>query len=254
MSAPGKKAPELIRPYGDRKEDGVVQLSFVLPVAASERAKEAARQLLRKQGFVDILIAQMETAGEGYAFFVAYAKTPIAIDYSEIEVAEVQVQKLPMEELDRAIERDVGRSIVVVGGCTGTDAHSVGIDAILNMKGYKGDFGLERYRMFDALNMGSQVLNEEIIAKALEKKADAILVSQVVTQRDVHKDNSSQLVDLLKEKGLRDRFLLLLGGPRIDHQVALDLGFDAGFGPGTLPSDVANFLYATVLEKKQNNR
>jgi len=36
--------------------------------------------------------------------------------------------------------------------------------------------------------------------------------------------------------------ILLLGGPRIDHKLALELGFDAGFGPGTKPSDVAGYL------------
>jgi beta-lysine 5,6-aminomutase beta subunit len=36
--------------------------------------------------------------------------------------------------------------------------------------------------------------------------------------------------------------LLLFGGPRIDHKLALELGFDAGFGPGTKPSDVASYL------------
>jgi beta-lysine 5,6-aminomutase beta subunit len=35
---------------------------------------------------------------------------------------------------------------------------------------------------------------------------------------------------------------MLLGGPRIDHKLALELGYDAGFGPGTKPSDVASFL------------
>ena len=39
MSA--EKEKHLIRPYGDRKDDGVIQLSFVLPVPASEQAKEA---------------------------------------------------------------------------------------------------------------------------------------------------------------------------------------------------------------------
>lgn len=245
------KMREVVRPYGDRQDDGVMQVSFVLPVAPSARAKEAARLLLEKQGFVDVLVAHMEEAGEGYAFFVAYVKTPLAIDYDAIEVPEVKVEKLPMDALDSAIETNLGRKIVVVGGCTGTDAHSVGIDAIMNMKGYHGDYGLERYRMFEALNMGSQVLNEEIVAKAVEMDADAILVSQVVTQRGIHKDNSAQLVEILKKRGLRDRFVLLLGGPRIDHKTALELGFDAGFGPGTLPSDVANFLYRTLLERNR---
>ncbi len=240
---------QIIRPYGDRLDDGVMQISFVLPVAPSERAKEAARMLLEKQGFVDILLAHMEEAGEGYSFFVAYVKTQLQIDFASIQVEEVEIQKMGMAELDDAIERKLGRKIVVVRGCTGTDAHSVGIDAIMNMKGYDGDYGLERYRMFEALNMGSQVLNEEILEKALEMNADAILVSQVVTQRGIHKDNSAQLVEMLEERGLRDRFLLLLGGPRIDHKTALELGYDAGFGPGTLPSDVANYLYSALVER-----
>ena len=43
--------------------------------------------------------------------------------------------------------------------------------------------------------------------------------------------------------------ILLLGGPRIDHKLALELGYDAGFGPGTKPSDVANYLVGEVLRR-----
>jgi beta-lysine 5,6-aminomutase beta subunit len=42
---------------------------------------------------------------------------------------------------------------------------------------------------------------------------------------------------------------LLLGGPRVDHKLALELGFDAGFGPGTRPSDVANYILHAVLKR-----
>ncbi len=239
-------APHFIRPYGDRKEDGVVQLSFVLPVPPSARAKEAALQLVKQQTFAEVSIAHMEKAGTNYTFFVVYAKTQLSVDYGAIDVPEVVLDKLGFDALNEAIERDLGRKIGVVGACTGTDAHAVGIDAIMNMKGYAGDYGLERYRMFDALNLGSQVENERLIATALERNADAILVSQIVTQRDVHKDNSRELVKKLEAKGLRKRFLLVLGGPRIDHKLALELGFDAGFGPGSRASDVANFLYSAL--------
>ena len=34
--------------------------------------------------------------------------------------------------------RKLGREVVMVGASTGTDAHTVGIDAIMNMKGYAG--------------------------------------------------------------------------------------------------------------------
>ena len=89
----------------------------------------------------------------------------------------------------------------MLGACTGTDAHTVGIDAILNMKGYAGDYGLERYPWFEAHNLGSQVQNDELIRKAKERSADAILVSQVVTQRDVHKDNARQFIEAAKARG-----------------------------------------------------
>ena len=61
---------EVVRPYGDRRDDGVVQLSFVLPISPGERAREAARQLVRKMGFEQVHVAHMEAAADRYAAFV----------------------------------------------------------------------------------------------------------------------------------------------------------------------------------------
>lgn len=44
----------------------------------------------------------------------------------------------------------------------------------MNMKGYAGHYGLERYEMIDAHNLGSQVLNEELIKRAVELDADVM--------------------------------------------------------------------------------
>src|SRR5690606_10059984 len=139
--------------------------------------------------------------------------------------------------------------LVVVGACTGSDAHTVGIDAILNYKGYGGDKGLESYKGFEVHNLGAQVENEELAAVARKVGADAILVSQVITQRNCHKENAAAFVELVKEQGFRDRVLLLLGGPRIDHKLALELGFDAGFGPGTKPSEVAGYIVEELAKR-----
>ena len=139
---------------------------------------------------------------------------------------------------------------MVLGACTGSDAHAVGIDAIMNMKGFAGDYGLERYPAFDARNLGSQVENAALARACQEAAADAVLVSQVVTQRDVHKENARAFLDDLGKLGIRDRTICILGGPRIDHRLALELGYDAGFGPGTKPSDVANYIVGRVLEKE----
>lgn len=241
---------QIIRPYGDRKDDGVVQLSFTLPVPLSEKAKEAALLFTRKMGFTDVKVAAAERAAENYTFFIVYAHTAVHLDYAEIEVPEVVVKKLGFSELNKLIEEKLARKIVVVGACTGTDTHTVGIDAILNMKGFAGDYGLERYPMFETYNLGSQVPNEELIRIAREKRADAILVSQVVTQRDVHKENARHFIEEAKKQGIFGNVILLIGGPRVDHKLALELGFDAGFGPGTKPSDVANYVTHKLFQKE----
>jgi len=245
-----KGAKQIIRPYGDRRDDGVVQLSFTFPVPLSEKAKEAAAAFVHKLGFSDVKVAAAEPAAESYTFFIVYARSGMYIDYSEIDAPELVVKKLGFDDLNKLIEHKLGRRIVVFGACTGTDTHTVGIDAILNMKGFAGDYGLERYPWFEAYNLGSQVPNEDLIRKAMAKNADAILVSQVVTQRDVHKDNSRQFIEAAKAAGIHGKTLLLLGGPRVDHKLAMELGFDAGFGPGTKPSDVANFVAHSVLKKE----
>jgi beta-lysine 5,6-aminomutase beta subunit len=249
VSQHGREPGPLVRPYGDRRDDGVVQLSFVLPVPAGERAREAAAEVARRMGLEQVHVASMEAAAERYTFFVIYARTTAAVDYGAIQVPEVVVRKRGFDELNEHALREVGRRIVVLGACTGTDSHTVGIDAIMNMKGYSGDYGLERYACFEATNLGAQVENAALARRCVERNADAVLVSQVVTQRDVHKENARQLLDELERLGARRRIIALLGGPRIDHRLALELGYDAGFGPGTRPSDVANYLVAEVLRR-----
>ncbi|HVP67825.1 MAG TPA: OAM dimerization domain-containing protein [Anaeromyxobacteraceae bacterium] len=250
MSPPRDWNPaNTVRPYGDRRDDGVVQLSFVLPVEAGERAREAAAQMARKLGMTQVHVAAMERAAQGYSFFVVYGRTDVSVDLGTIEVPEVVARKKGFDELNQIIARDIGRRVVVIGACTGSDAHAVGIDAIMNMKGFAGDYGLERYPGFDAHNMGSQVENAVLARACRDRSADAVLVSQVVTQRDVHKENARAFVEELVNAGVRDRVVAILGGPRIDHRLALELGYDAGFGPGTRPSDVANFIVARMLER-----
>ena len=158
-----------------------------------------------------------------------------------------------MAETDDFIRENIGRKIVVVGASTGTDAHTVGIDAIMNMKGFAGHYGLERYEMIEAYNLGSQVPNEEFIAKGIELNADALLVSQTLTQKDVHIKNLIELVELMEAEGLRDKMILACGGPRITYELAKELGYDAGFGANTYADDVASFI-AQEFHKRMNNK
>ncbi len=243
--------PDLIRPYGDTRDDGKVQLSFTLPIEWSERADEAARRLAVSMGFRDVHVAEGRPAAQGFSFFVVYASTASAIDAEAIPSSAVEAPAMSMEQIDAFIRERVGRTVRVAGACIGTDAHTVGIDAILNMKGYKGDYGLERYAMFEVFNLGSQVSPEQLMRFAKERDIDALLVSQVVTQKQSDVKNFTALSELLEAEGIRDRILLICGGPRVTNLLAAELGYDAGFGRGTLPSEVAAFIATRMASKER---
>jgi beta-lysine 5,6-aminomutase beta subunit len=130
----------------------------------------------------------------------------------------------------------------------------MGIDAILSMKGYHGHHGLERYEMLETHNLGSQVLNEDFVRKAINLNADILLVSQTVTQKRIHIQNLTQLVELLEAEGIRDKIILICGGARISKELAKELGYDAGFGPETVAEDVATFFVHELMQRENKDQ
>jgi beta-lysine 5,6-aminomutase beta subunit len=98
--------------------------------------------------------------------------------------------------------------------------------------------------------MGSQVSPDEIVDVVKREHADAVLVSQVVTQRDAHILHLKQVRDALMEAGERDRLVLVGGGPRFSPEQAAELGYDRIFGRGTRPSEVASYLAYMVTQRK----
>ena len=245
------KKTNLIKTYGDTINDGKMQLSFTLPVAESEKATEAARQYVLKLGFDSCEIVYSKSLADEFTFFVAYAKSSISVDYNKIPVENLlKKDYMDFNKINNIIKTKIKRKIIIVGACTGFDAHTVGIDSIMNMKGYNHHYGLERYPKIQAYNLGAQVKNELLIKYACEVNADAILISQIVTQKDIHIENLTEFVELLEAEGLREKFILCLGGPRIGNRLALEIGFDAGFGKGTYAEHVAGFIIKKMITNK----
>lgn len=240
----------MIKPYGDSWGDGKIQLSFTLPIPSGSQAKEAARRLATKMGLEEVQVVYMKDL-HGFSYFILYASCPHGVDLEEIPDFGQREDAMDFAEINTFIQEQIGRKIVVVGACTGTDAHTVGLDAIMNMKGYSGDYGLERYPMIEAHNLGSQVPNEELLQRARELNADAILVSQVVTQRNVHIQNLTELIEMAEAESLREKLVMVVGGPRIDQALAKELGFDAGFGTGTTARHVAAFLVQELARRME---
>ncbi len=241
----------VVRPYGDTMDDGKVQLSFTLPVPDGARGREAARKLVLSWGFKDCEVVHSTALSAEFSMYVVYGKTEASIDYDSVVADEASADaSMDMDAVNEYIRRNIGRKVVIVGACTGFDAHTVGIDAIINMKGFNHHYGLERYSEMEAYNMGAQVPNEKLIEFALKVKADAVLISQVVTQKDTHIHNMTEFIELLEAKGIRDKFICVAGGPRIGNKLAVELGFDVGFGRGAYANDVATYVVRKLAERR----
>ena len=156
-----------VKPYADHLGDGLVQMSFTLPIPYSLAARRAALELGARMGFDEPEVVHYEQLTEGYTYFVMYGRCTETIDFTALQGEGFDIEYMGEQEVERFVEEHLGRRIVVVGASTGSDTHSVGIDAMLNLKGYHGHHGLEGYRTFETYNLGSQVPNSVLLAKEL---------------------------------------------------------------------------------------
>jgi beta-lysine 5,6-aminomutase beta subunit len=243
----------IVRPYGDTTGDGMVQVSFTLPIPHDKRAEGAALQLAAKMGLAPAMLVHARAMGSDFTFFIVYGSVSHLVDLGEVVVAEREFPMLNAKEVNSAIRKKLRRKLVVVGACIGTDAHTVGIDAILNIKGFAGEKGLEYYSEMTVVNCGAQVLVPELVARARTEGADAVLVSQVVTQKDAHIHNTMTMSAAFREAYPAGKVpLLIVGGPRFEQGSAPALGVDRIFGKGTTPGEVASYLvHAVSITKGQ---
>lgn len=101
--------------------DGMVQLSFTLPVPDGDEAIEAARQIVKKMGLEEPSVVHHADLGIGYTYFIVYGKCTHTVDYSKIEVPKVDVETMTKEEVEEYIRENIKRTVTIVGACTGTD-------------------------------------------------------------------------------------------------------------------------------------
>ena len=257
MSA-AEQGPTVIRPYGDTTGDGRIQVSFTLPLPSGteeERAlaEGAAAQLAAKMGLEPAMVVHAKAMGPDFTFFIVYGTVRHLVDVADVKVARREFPLMSAAEVNRRIRAALGRELVVVGATVGVDAHTVGIDAILNVKGHAGEKGLESYAEIQVVNLGAQVAVSDLVDRAGAAHADAVLVSQVVTQRDAHIKAAREISAAFTAARGPARPLLVVGGPRFDPAMAAELGVDRVFGRSTTPREVASYLVHTLAPEPQGN-
>ena len=102
---------------------------------------------------------------------------------------------------------------VVIGTVEG-DVHSIGKDLVASFLFSNG---------FEVYNLGVEVPAEEFIKKAEEINADIIGLSSLLT---MSMDFQKQVIDHLKQKGLREKYKVVVGGAPTTEEWAKEIGAD----------------------------
>ena len=97
----------IVRPYGDITGDGMVQVSFTLPVPSDKRAEGAALQLAGKMGLDPAMVVHAKQMGEGFVFFVVYGRVNHLVDLSKVKVVERDFALLSAKDVDALINEKV---------------------------------------------------------------------------------------------------------------------------------------------------
>ena len=108
-------------------------------------------------------------------------------------------------------ERIVGK--VVIGTIEG-DIHDIGKTLVASMMQAEG---------FEVFDLGADVLVDTFIEKAIEVDADLICISALLTTTMV---GQKKLIEDLKEKGIRDKFKILIGGAPVSKNWVEEIGAD----------------------------
>jgi len=129
------------------------------------------------------------------------------------EAGEASIAVLDEEITKRAQSRkSVGK--VVMGTVSG-DVHSIGKNIVATMLRVAG---------FDVTDLGVDVPTEVFIQKVKELKPDILGLSALLTTT---MDEQRKIIIRLKEEGLRDKVMVMVGGAPVSPEWAKEIGADS---------------------------
>ncbi|MEG2290635.1 MAG: D-ornithine 4,5-aminomutase subunit OraE [Clostridium sp.] len=238
--AKNSKDEDLIIPEVEWKNDGYV--STTLFITQEERTAEAAAlEIGRRMNLTDVEVIHKQVMQDAEGTLVEIkGKVNFAVKKSELKIPEKQ--ELLADDVMRGYVKE--NPVRVVAATVGEDEHSVGLREIIDIK----HGGIEKYGI-DVVYLGTSCPVEKLIDAAIETKAQAIIMSTIITHNDIHTKNMKKIHDLCIEKGVRDKFIICCGGTQVSNEVAVANGMDAGFGRGTHGNNVASFIIETLMSK-----
>lgn len=107
----------------------------------------------------------------------------------------------------------VKKGVVAIGGAPG-DMHEIGKNIVVTVLKADG---------FEVVDLGRDVAAVEFVKKAQEVKADIIGISALMTTT---MPGAKEVIRILEEKGIRDKYKVIVGGAPTNGKWAQEIGTD----------------------------
>ena len=186
-------------------------LSKLVEDGEKEESEAAARELLANGTdpleILDTLTKTMERVGELFAALDIFL--PEVMLAGEALTAVVEIVKPELKETDRVI----AKGKVVIGVVKG-DLHEIGKNIVKLMLETNG---------FEVKDLGYDVDSLDFIKTAQEMGADYIGASSLMTTT---MPRQQEIIEFLKDKGIRDKYKVVIGGAPSSQMWADKIGAD----------------------------
>lgn len=233
---------QVICPFADHSHDGIVCIHFSLPIPVDPLGATTAKILAERMGLLDVRIVHSRELDEHTSHYTIYARTDVTVSVDCLGSQSAYRREPSRENIIAVLREQVPRTLVVVAAACGSEAHTVGLNAILGAKGFKGEPGLETYPGFKIIHLGRQIEPDVLVAAIRQHDADIALVSQTVSQQGLHENVLRAVISEIELQGMRDGRIVVCGGASITEETAQHLGYDGSFGPGTTGRSLAAFI------------
>lgn len=160
-----------------------------------------------KEGIFNGLIKGMNEAGKLFAEEEYYISDILICSDAMNNGIDVLKEKIDSTEEDNIATAVIG----VVEG----DTHDIGKNLVKLMLETSG---------FKMIDLGKDVPVQKFVDEAVENNADFIMMSTLMTTTMA---NMKKVIDLLNERGIRDKFKVMIGGGPVSESFAKDIGADA---------------------------
>jgi corrinoid protein of di/trimethylamine methyltransferase len=218
-----------------KKEEIFDRLSFSIVKADREMAREAAEEIIKQkidpiEAIEQGLSKGMDIIGEQFskmeAFLPGLMMAAQTFD-SAMEILEPEIA---------AQKREISKRGTIVIGSVKGDVHNIGKNIVATLLKTGG---------FNVHDLGVDVSPLSFVEAAQKNQADVIALSSLMTTT---MPGQKEVIEVLKEMGLRDRYYVIIGGGPVNQQWADQIGAD---GYGETAADAVLLARDFLAERKK---